>query len=839
MKDLETTRETWPKDIDHTIQVIENLDKIIQLSKNGELDDRWIALGTNYVLKLCQLDAKYAALSGKIQTDIRSFIKLSLMGTLNNHLAHNSLIKHDIDKNGKADSVEESIYTQKMTGAILQIIKLWGIEKFSQAHYAARNETNSWDFDKKVAAYTNFSKHLMGEKGDKNFAEWLIQKSLWMTEEAWKELMEKKFDITSSQSYWELALLLAKDFWSGVEDILRFIGTLPSALILLPRYTRLRKDIITGNAEAQVRAEIEKEVLVEQYPALGLPELLWEKGIEAIKHIWNLFTSGKVWDISQAIMMLAGLVAGAAWVSRLASVLARRSAIKSARQAGGIARQAGETSTREVRNAMRAVGKMSGTVEQVAGRIDSIVSGGALIGWIGWRQVKEWQRSTITEGRLRDRKSAEELNRTITETAQRKWISENQARIEKIGEDFPKLQPYLEKIGEYLIGIHAINTGSEVVWKYGVHSLGQKMKQTTQLLEWAGMSHTEARALTKEMIKKWYLWDINEAFAQIERKWRDIRDFLDTLGGKIVNEELLLLIYKKLPEVFSTKEGLRDFLDAYELVIGKDFDMLYEQALNMWKSGKLTEFKSGKWVSYEWLKVFKKADGSFEDIGTVHTLFEHGEPTDIQQFIETEVLNRTDGRNFADIIKGDERVIESLLQQKPADTVSKIIWALEGSTNWALSNKIIEQIVEKIKQLQNSGIYAENLAKSKIARFEAKMQSISTEKMIDIFLQWEWNKDEYIHLLSDNNSMRTEWNRQFSVAADTADYRKCIQMIRRWELSFFSATQRTRILDILWENALALQILKPLFDVGQPYAELYNEARWNIQAIIFPERFWR
>jgi hypothetical protein len=106
------------------LQAVENLDTIIQLSKNGKLDEQLLALGTDYVLKLCQLEAKYATMSEKVRTDIRNFIAYSLSDTLNGHLANNSLKKHDIDGNGKIDTAEESIYAQRMTGAILQIIKL-------------------------------------------------------------------------------------------------------------------------------------------------------------------------------------------------------------------------------------------------------------------------------------------------------------------------------------------------------------------------------------------------------------------------------------------------------------------------------------------------------------------------------------------------------------------------------------------------------------------------------------------------------------------------------------------------------------------------------------------
>jgi hypothetical protein len=63
-------------------------------------------------------------MSEKVRTDIKNFIAYSLSGILNNHLAQNSLKKHDIDANGTIDTAEESLYIEKMTAAILQIIKL-------------------------------------------------------------------------------------------------------------------------------------------------------------------------------------------------------------------------------------------------------------------------------------------------------------------------------------------------------------------------------------------------------------------------------------------------------------------------------------------------------------------------------------------------------------------------------------------------------------------------------------------------------------------------------------------------------------------------------------------
>lgn len=95
-----------------------------------------------------------------------------------------------------------------------------------------------------------------------------------------------------------------------MEDVLRFLGNILAGLMLIPRYTAYRAMVLSSDPKTKTEGTIKLRELVEQNPSLGLAELLGEKGIEMMKKIAEMFTSGKQGDIAMLMVTIAGLVAG-------------------------------------------------------------------------------------------------------------------------------------------------------------------------------------------------------------------------------------------------------------------------------------------------------------------------------------------------------------------------------------------------------------------------------------------------------------------------------------------------------------------------------------------------
>ncbi len=347
----------------------------------------------NYVIKLAEIESKYEWEKENIKKDVRFFIESSLWNRLYSHLWEYNIKKFDVDWNGEIDSEEEKNYSQAMTEAISQIIIMLWVNNFSQTHYESASKEWITNVDKKLANIVNLWKHFLWEKGEKNFSEALYQRELSIKEEELKQIKERKFDITSKESRWDLALLLFKEFWDWVEDILRFLWNIPAWIILLPRYLTYRTLTSEDNLNIQSKtdAQIKLNELVKENPSLWLIELLWEKWVEMIKKLAEMFTSWKQWDIAMLVVTIAWLLAGWAWAAKLWLNLSRKSAVNSARLAWREARIAWETTSRTTRQWLKKWAQKTWKFAEVTGRVDDIVWGawiGHMTGQFGWSAEK-------------------------------------------------------------------------------------------------------------------------------------------------------------------------------------------------------------------------------------------------------------------------------------------------------------------------------------------------------------------------------------------------------------------------------------------------------------------
>lgn len=392
--------ETQPQNIEspnQAEQTEKNLGSMLEAMKKWNVSKEKMEHIINYVLKLAEIESKYTDQKEDIKKEVRFFIESSLWNKLYKHLGEYNIWKFDVDGQKGLDTEESKNYSKAIGESITQIILLGWLNKFSTIHYESNSKSWLSNWDKWLADKVDLQSYILGEKGGKNFAEWIIQKTGNISEEELRKMQESQFNPTSQESWGELWILLAKEFWNGLEDVLRFLGNIPSGIVLLPRYTfhRALTSSDNLNIESKTEAEIKLKELIEQNPSLAILELLWEKWIEMIKKLWDMMTSWKQWDIAMMMVTIAGLIAGGAWAIKFGLNMARKSAVKSARLAGREARSAGTTTSREVRSTLKSGVVKTGRVAEVAGRVDDAVSG-AGIGHIIW--APSWKPGNVEHG---------------------------------------------------------------------------------------------------------------------------------------------------------------------------------------------------------------------------------------------------------------------------------------------------------------------------------------------------------------------------------------------------------------------------------------------------------
>lgn len=311
-----------------------NLDSIYKQMQSGNISETQKEKAIDYILSLAQIEEKYTIQKTEIKQEIRKFIKDSFWNQLWEPFWEYNISQFDKDKNNVIDSKEEKDYSQNFQTAIQQIILLWWFERFTKIHQESFSKTGFFNWDKWLAKKADLWNYVFWEKSEKKFAETTLQKLWEISEAELHKMQEKKFQATNAESWKELWLLLAKEFWDGVEDVLRFLTNIPSGIILLPRYLKYRVDKNSSDEKVTTEAEIKIQELTQENSSLVLLDLLWEQWVELLKKLWEMLVSGKQWDIAMMMVTIAGFIAGWAGATRLWINLARKSSLKIARAAG-------------------------------------------------------------------------------------------------------------------------------------------------------------------------------------------------------------------------------------------------------------------------------------------------------------------------------------------------------------------------------------------------------------------------------------------------------------------------------------------------------------------------
>jgi len=251
--------------------------------------------------------------NSKLQDEVLQFISDAANNKLNEHSSEYTAWKFDTDGEAWLDSFEFTNFTESLSWAIEQIVLLDGIWAFSDIQ---EDSNYSWWLapDKKVARHFNSLSIT-----ESSIAENVLN-SLWISDWELHEMSEKQFDITSPDSWGEMWILLAKEIWEGIEDLIRLVLNIPSAAILLPRYLWYRVDMNSNDPIQATEWNIKNTELVRDNPALGMLDLVGEKWIEMIKELGKMLIGWKQWDIATKIAMIPAMLA---WWAGIAKVWAK------------------------------------------------------------------------------------------------------------------------------------------------------------------------------------------------------------------------------------------------------------------------------------------------------------------------------------------------------------------------------------------------------------------------------------------------------------------------------------------------------------------------------------
>ena len=277
--------------------------------------------------------AESIQITTQLEADVGEFIRAAANNELDQYTGEFNAKNFDIDGEAGLDQFEFERFAQSLDSAIDQIILLDGIDAFSDVH--ADSASASWyEVDKHTAKALNkltdgVLDSMIGDDKDGSLAEKLLN-GLDISDSEIHQMREKDFSIKSRESWKELGILLALEMGEGVEDMIRFLINIPSAVVLIPRYLNLRVQLNSNNPKEAAEAEIMLDELVEQNLALGLLNLLGEDGIQAIKSIATMMTSGKQGDIALSLVSIAGLFAGGAGAVRLGAKMGKMSKLENA-----------------------------------------------------------------------------------------------------------------------------------------------------------------------------------------------------------------------------------------------------------------------------------------------------------------------------------------------------------------------------------------------------------------------------------------------------------------------------------------------------------------------------
>lgn len=843
--------ETNSQSKDISTKNLDQLTKSLKLSPTKEKVD----FAVDYLIKLLKIEAKYAWLKENLKKDVRTFIEASFWDRLYKHLWEFNLSKFDVDWKTWIDSVEEENYSQSISKSINQIIELWWLDKFSKIH--SESDSKDWllNFDKYLADKVNISQ--FWKDWWKNIIDWAFQKSIWLTESDYKALADKKFEISSKDSWGELVMLLAKEIPNWLEDALRFFSNIPSWVILLPRYSWYRALSLDDNMskDSKIEAEIKKEELVRENPALWLCELLWEKWVDAIKQMAAMLTSWKVWDISTLAWVIIWMVWWGLWLAKLWVNATRKWLVQQARSVWREWREAWKAwSSADTRNNLRNTATVIWWAQAVAQNADKFMSW-----WVwgsawskekkaekAWDVIKDWtkiEKRTIVEWRKADKWSAEELNKNIKTEALAKWVSEDAVRLEKIFAEFPDLKKIINTpdLEQKLIDIH--NIWDATVWNYSVKDLWLKLRWLKEL--------NIPEDIAKNLIKKWYLWNVEEFWADfltksetlqsvINKKWW-ILNYLDTLSWKDIDIPTLSKVIESDTKRFLWNPAeLKSFLDLYD--IKPPNDDIIKQAEKWYKS----LFLDNLIKNPETIKLSNISDmltwWDYELLNKVLWKFlEWWDRTEIGSFLE----KYSNGVDKIDLSKIEPEIFEKLLNIKLDGDIwpklSNFITKLNIKSLTREQAIILKQFIEQ----PDNKLLGLDLKTSKLSELDMAIDALKPENRVKAFLSWndpDWviekalatyNSPEKIYL----NSLMDRSLHDYDTWLNNA-----YNLIYRWKKEFFTDISLDNFFNLWFNNLNDVQKAK-LLPLIQEWWELTKWweliEKWKYYDVIKNYRWYK
>lgn len=496
-------------------------------------------------------------------------------------------------------------------------------------------------------------------------------------------------------------------------------------------------------------------------------------------------------------------------------------------------------------------------------------------------RVKKTEKAstTLAEWRLSDAISAIQLNKSIKQLAQEKWITENAARILKIQQDFPELRSISPDQAMKLIQIHTINTGSETVGNYGLHSLGLKQRWANELFKKMGISVEKAGELTKKLIQWGYLGEAPSA-EKILSTEGILGKFDQKLSLRTIAHELWLKIKNGLKQNFDPKD-VSPYIEEckkriQELPIDPEeartlFDSMAArmrwQILDRFRNfGSANPPEAGKYEEY--IQILAKYGLYFQpgEFNALHAW-------NLVRYNEIIVRSNRAGKVWESVWnfeKITQKIAEVLGSKKPlpekkeelqklADSLQELLRTLEesagnirGFTNesipkwlytnnldtieaWLLTHPIMRLIRwsgEKKWEIALQTKIKEIVWKISVLEKEEeaanRIRKMSPEALVDWFLNWEkWLEKILMEKWSPAN---LHWNKSFLTAMREIDRAKAFQFLEKWSPEFFTSYTPYEVanfiylfwLDLGSKSPKDMQKIDELFGKWGKYAEWVN-----------------
>jgi len=459
--------------------------------------------------------SKYSSEYKNLQSDVVSFLNKAFNNSLDSELWDFNIDKfNNKDKKEGFSEFELEQYAQILDKAMNHMNILSSYSDFKEEYKDINKEPDflSWKWDIALANKVDLQEHVFWE-----WEKYLTENLHNYSEEELHLMREEKFNIIDWDKMKNFIVLLWLELWDWIQDILKFLWNMPAWLILLPRYISNRTALTDDKVDTrdEVEAQMENDMILKENPSLMLCELLWEKGIQMIKQLWEMFVSWKNGDIAMVLVTIAWLLAWWAWLVKLWAKWAK----------------------------MTKTANIAEKIQTKAAKVDDIVW------WAGiWHMTGEFSSKTISNdiivknGNLNDWARIEEAEKVL-------W---RELTIEQ---------------KEALLGAH--NYWSDKIWNY---TTWEKVVKWKKLLS-VGFTRLEAQKLmdqgiawvSSRMLPSYEPWSI----VNIKRSdWR-IHE------AKIwwVNDKWQLITFWEEWWVYMEKSFSPNQLDKINLINNIDFDI--------------------------------------------------------------------------------------------------------------------------------------------------------------------------------------------------------------------------------------------------------------------------